>query len=223
MKTMWDRLKHACEQAVPPITLGKELADRIGVSASAVYQWEGKDVDLKGSVLVALERTLGVRGEWILQGRLPMRISSNPLEGHAIIRFFRDGKVGAGAALNNDSPFARIGGIAFLEESLKRQGIQPETSWAIRVHGPSMQPRINDGDTIVYDTADTKIVNGHIYVIEHPVTEGALVKRLFREIDGRIRIVSDNPDPRYAPETVPADAPGFKVLGRVRWVGSWED
>lgn len=222
MQTMWDRIVLACAQAKPPINPGKELADRIGVSASAVYQWEGKDVELKGSVLVALERLLGARAEWIMTGRLPMR-QDNPFEGHAIIKFYRDAKVGAGSALNNDSPFARIGGIAFLEESLRRQGINADSSWAVRVHGPSMQPRLNDGDTIVYDTADTRIISGCIYVIEHPMTEGAMVKRLFREVDGRVRIVSDNPDPRYAPETIPADADGFKVLGRVRWVGSWEN
>ena len=222
MKSVWDRIQHACDTADPPVVAGKELADRIGVAPQAVYQWRDKgDAELKGSVLVALARTLNASAEWIMTGRGAMR-SSNPLDGHTIVRFNRDARVGAGNPAINDTPFARIGGIAFLEESLRRKGINPETSWAIRVRGPSMQPRLRDGDTIVYDESDVKVTNGAMYVIEHPL-EGLLVKRLFREIDGRLRISSDNPDPRYADEYVAPDASGFRIVGKVRWVGSWEE
>lgn len=222
MKTVWDRIQRACETADPPVGAGKELADQIGIAPQAVYQWRDKgDAELKGSVLVALARALKVSAEWIMTGRGPMRVSST-LDGHTIVRFHRDARVGAGNPAINDSPFARIGGIAFLEESLRRKGISPDSSWAIRVRGPSMLPRLRDGDTIVYDESDTKVINGSMYVIEHPL-EGLLVKRLFREIDGRVRISSDNPDPRYADEFVAQDTPGFRVVGKVRWVGSWEE
>lgn len=116
----------------------------------------------------------------------------------------------------------RIGSLMFRPTSLAKRGIDPANAAAVYVAGESMLPRLRDGDTVVFDTSDVTPRDGKVYALTWNGED--YVKRL-RFYDGRWWISSDNKaDPQWRDDKpVHADRDQFKINGRVRWVGSWED
>jgi phage repressor protein C with HTH and peptisase S24 domain len=76
---------------------------------------------------------------------------------------------------------------------LQREGLVGEALLAVVVKGDSMVPNLHEGDTIIVNTKDTKLVSGAVYVVNY---EGeAVVKRMLRDA-GQWWLVSDNEDQR---------------------------
>lgn len=96
----------------------------------------------------------------------------------------------------------------------RSKGAKPENVKRVRVRGSSMEPLLYDGDMVVIDTARREVEDEKVYVLWYG---GAKVKRLFRTSDGRLRIVSDNPDKdRYPDEFVSGDdLESVYIVGRV--------
>jgi phage repressor protein C with HTH and peptisase S24 domain len=115
----------------------------------------------------------------------------------------------------------RIGELTFRWGSLEKKGIDPKQADVYFVTGRSMEPRLYDGDVVLFDKRETDVTeDGKIYVI---LWNGArYVKRIFRELDGKLRIVSDNKAPEFQDRFVHVGDEGFSIQGRVRWIGSWE-
>lgn len=111
--------------------------------------------------------------------------------------------------------------LRFGKYSLRSQNVQAENAVAVTVCGNSMEPMLPDGTTIAVNRADTRIVDGKTYAIDHG---GQLrVKLLYRLPGGGIRVRSHNrdehPDEDYSDEQVQAQ--GLSVIGRVFWVGMY--
>lgn len=87
----------------------------------------------------------------------------------------------------------------------------PDRLIAIKVKGESMEPSLYADDTVVINTADTKLVDGQVYAVNY---EGeAVVKRLTRDI-GKWWLSSDNPDQRrYHRKVCQGDM--CMIIGRV--------
>lgn len=74
-----------------------------------------------------------------------------------------------------------------------QNGLHKDSLLSIVVRGESMEPALYDGDTVVVNTRDTKLVSGMVYVVNY---EGeAVVKRMLRDA-GQWWLASDNPDQR---------------------------
>lgn len=74
-----------------------------------------------------------------------------------------------------------------------RNGYIPSKLLALTVKGESMEPGLGEGDLVVINTADTKLVDGMVYAINY---EGeAVIKRLVRD-SGEWWLTSDNTDQR---------------------------
>jgi phage repressor protein C with HTH and peptisase S24 domain len=96
----------------------------------------------------------------------------------------------------------------------KDMGAKPEDVRIAGIHGDSMEPTLYSTDRIAFDLGKTRIISGRVYVLS--LGFEARVKRLFRVADGRIRVVSDNPDKsRYPDEFVEDETAGFLVIGEV--------
>lgn len=96
----------------------------------------------------------------------------------------------------------------------KEMGAKPADVRVAAVRGDSMEPTLYATDRIAFDLGKTRVISGRVYVIS--LGYEARVKRLFRLADGRIRVVSDNPDKsRYPDEFVSEDTAGFMVIGEV--------
>lgn len=84
-----------------------------------------------------------------------------------------------------------------------------------------MLPRLQNGDAVLVDTSDKRIRDGSIYWIRY---EGELyVKQIHKA--GRATVIEsmNKADPQWRRPIVVSDGDDFEILGRVRWVGSWED
>ena len=85
---------------------------------------------------------------------------------------------------------------------------------AFCAEGDSMSPTISSGDYVVV-TMDQQFRGDGIYLVQ--LYESLLIKRLQRQLDNTILLISDNQ--QYREQTVTeADENALKVLGRLLWV-----
>lgn len=79
-----------------------------------------------------------------------------------------------------------------------------------------MEPTISDNETMMVDTSEQKLRDGHIYVIRNG--DHLLVKRIQTLWNDGVQPLSDNKD--YPPQEITsADLPGLDVIGKAVWVG----
>jgi phage repressor protein C with HTH and peptisase S24 domain len=89
--------------------------------------------------------------------------------------------------------------------------------------GDSMEPRIKSGDAILFDTSDTRAIDGAIYII---LWRGEYYAKRALVLDDVVYFATDNPrgDHNWTkPKRVDAKRDPITIVGRVRWIGSWED
>lgn len=100
----------------------------------------------------------------------------------------------AGVTGFQTEPERRDGGTLGMRRSwIERSGFDPARLIAIQVKGDSMEPSLYEGDIVVINVADTKLVDGSVYACNY---EGeAVVKRLSRDA-GMWWLTSDNTDQR---------------------------
>ncbi|WP_170292316.1 LexA family transcriptional regulator [Xanthomonas maliensis] len=98
-------------------------------------------------------------------------------------------------------------------------GAKPENVRVMRVTGDSMERTLFDGDRIAVNLADNRaIVDGKVYVFTTGGVEPDVkIKRLFKTSDGRLRVVSDNPDKALYPDEILSadDVSNVYLVGRV--------
>ncbi|MDO2137952.1 S24 family peptidase, partial [Escherichia coli] len=84
--------------------------------------------------------------------------------------------------------------------------------------GDSMEPLLSDGDAVVIDQDLRPVRDEAIYVIR--VGDQLYAKRLQRQFDGSIAIISENK--AYKDMVVPKDQlSNLDIIGRVVWLGRW--
>ena len=108
--------------------------------------------------------------------------------------------------------------LAFTAYSLRKQGLDSTKLSAIRVDGDSMEGLLSDGDTVMIDHSRSTLEGEAVYVIR---LDGHLyAKRLQRQFDGSIHIISENK--AYRDMVVPKEQLNdLEILGRVVWAGGW--
>lgn len=103
-------------------------------------------------------------------------------------------QLSAGITGFQTTPEHRNGTTLAIDKSwIDGNGYHPGRLLAISVKGESMEPSLYDGDQVIVNTADTKIVDGVVYAVNY---EGeAVIKRLMRD-RGEWWLASDNQDQR---------------------------
>ena len=125
-----------------------------------------------------------------------------------------DVSAGAGSAVDNNEAEI-VGEMAFPREVLQRRGIKPDRVRALRGRGISMEPTILDGALVLVNITKERIVDGQVYALRAP--DGLRIKRVQRQMDGGLLLISDNRE-LFEPERLPPhEAEQISVLGRVFW------
>ncbi len=118
---------------------------------------------------------------------------------------------GHGSICTGDAqPISRL---AFRKDWLARQGYHAKDLMIVYATGDSMFPTIQDKDPLLVNTVDKSLGDGFIYVIR--TGENFWVKRIQRQLDGSILLISDNKT--YPP--MPLDlneASDVEIMGR--WI-----
>lgn len=88
----------------------------------------------------------------------------------------------------------------------------------MRVHGDGMERTLFDGDLVAVMLGADGIVDGrvHVFASGGGSEPDVKIKRLFKTSDGRLRVVSDNPDKALYPDELlsPEDMANVLVIGR---------
>lgn len=228
------RLDQAIRAAGGPHSVSSES----GVPLSTVNNYWRGITEPKALTLAALAEATGVRLDWLLFGREPMRqaqeqehcgrggsqvqavsgaVEQHRLQDFAFLpRYAARAAAGAGQLAVSDEITENL---AFRRDWLRKIGINPTQAFLLLADGDSMEPTIPDGSLMLVDgsISDPKdIRNGAIYVI---VRAGVvIVKRVQFKIDDSVVLISDNPI--YERETISRqDMNDLHFAGRVVWFG----
>lgn len=218
MTTLAERLTLAIEHA--QITKA-ELARRVGISAPSVNGWfSGKAKFLRGENLLAAAKALGVSEAWLATGKGPMHsgvqepsvsyvaeIETPP--GYVRFDLF-EGGAGMGAGMVNQDYPEVVKTIEVAEWEVRRKlGYLPKPGriQIITGRGPSMKPKLEDGDIVWIDTSCDYFDGDDYYLIN--IGGETQIKMLQKRGDG-LYVVSVNTDfPAYRPD--PGDV---SILGK---------
>lgn len=237
MSTLGRRIAQKREQA----NLNQsELARRLGVTPQAVQKWESESSVPRGRRLDEIAAALSTTVGYLITGDLPTPPRSGAVDSNAeqlgpvdvwddetplgddevSVPFLKEVELSAGTgrtavqeASNRQLRFGRI--------SLRNKGVDPLSAKCVTVAGNSMEPVLRNGATVAVDTANTRVLDGDMYAIDHA---GQLrVKQLYRLPGGGLRLRSFNrdehPDEEYSAQQILDQE--LRVLGRVFWSGGF--
>lgn len=204
-----DRIRQVIE--LNKITLD-EFAERIGEKPTRL-----KDV-LRGKQRPPLEMIQSIVEKFQIDANWLINIDGNfhqsgkvDEEDYAYIPMY-DVEVSAGngaVAYGATEPAMHL---AYRKDWLNSRGLFAKDLNCVVARGDSMEPTINSKDTLLVDTSKTNPRDGQIYVIRS--SDVLWVKRIQRQIDGSLSLISDNPT--YAPMQLNLDDhPDIQVIGQV--------
>lgn len=135
--------------------------------------------------------------------------------------------VGLGAAGAEAEEYAETHSLKFKKTSLRRRGIYGRNLAIYYGKGDSMEPTIEDGDAILFDVSDTRVVDGCLYVIQvHGAANPEYYVKRALVLDGTVFFSSDNPKGDHhwqKPRRMDSKREPITVVGRVHWIGGWAD
>ncbi|WP_416203743.1 XRE family transcriptional regulator [Xanthomonas euvesicatoria] len=223
MHSIGHRIREEREQQAIPRA---ELARFAGIAQSTLSDLElGRSKNTTG--LHKIAERLGVRPTWLETGKGPKEASQPQAdaEWQDVVAYSQAAGLGAGGA--EATEYAETHSLKFKKTSLRRRGILGRPLAVYYGKGDSMEPAINDGDAILFDTSDTRVIDGVMYLIQ---VNGAAnpeyyVKRA-EVLDGTVYFRSDNPHGDHdwrKPKRMDSQRQPITVIGRVHWIGGWAD
>ncbi|MGB1835814.1 XRE family transcriptional regulator [Marinobacter adhaerens] len=120
---------------------------------------------------------------------------------------------GHGSIAGDETPSREL---AFRRKWLRFRGFNEKELALVFAKGDSMEPTISDNETVMVDTSEKQLRDGHIYVIRNG--DHLLVKRIQTLWNDGVQLLSDNKE--YPPQEVSSsDLENLEVIGKVVWVG----
>lgn len=196
------------------------MAAELGITQGAVSQYLNGKIPMNYRTLVTFCRALGIdeteiRTDLPEQGLRPVHAD---LEWPNVVSYGQGAAMGEGAAAIE---YAESNSLKFKASSLRRKGLNAENLAVFYGTGDSMLPRIRDGDAILFDRADTKPKDDAIFVVRY---DGHIYAKRLQKIGKQWVLTSDNREnPKWRKPIAIDEHMDFEIIGRVRWVGSWED
>ncbi|MCG8689163.1 MAG: helix-turn-helix domain-containing protein [Desulfobacterales bacterium] len=191
-----------------------ELAKELGINRSGITHARNKN-RIPDNWIVKLFRRFRVNPEWVDTGKGPVfygQAESGPEQEHEFKQIPKvAARLSAGTgSFECDQEVSDY--LSFPSAWLSRKG-SAASMVAMEVFGQSMEPLIREGDTVLIDQSQTRIMAGAIYAVG--VDDTILVKRLEKHPDSLV-LCSDNKD--FQPIFLDAHSlDKVRVLGRVIW------
>lgn len=227
--TMGSRLKEALDLRgkQPP-----DLINGLGVAKGTVYNILNdttKPEKVWADTLIKLCDYLRIRPDWLLYGKGDPSISARTASGNEddysdVVGYSQAAGLGAGAEADE---YAETHSLKFKKTSLRRRGIYGRNLAVYYGKGDSMEPTIEDGDAILFDTSDTRVLDGCLYLIQvHGAANPEYYVKRAEILDGITFFRSDNPNGDHQwqkPRRMDSKREPITVVGRVHWIGGWAD
>lgn len=196
------------------ISSQSELARELGINRSGITHARNKN-QIPDKWIVKLFRRFKVNPEWVDTGRGSVFFNPDRAGDSSDQEFRQIPKVAARLSAGTgsfecDEAVAEY--LSFPSAWLSRKG-SAAGMVAMEVFGQSMEPLIREGDTVLIDQSQNRIMAGAIYAVG--VDDTILVKRLEKHPDALV-LCSDNTD--FQPIHLDAHAlDKVRILGRVIW------
>ncbi|WP_425318672.1 XRE family transcriptional regulator [Pseudomonas nitroreducens] len=196
------------------------LAKMTGISQSGIQRYlKGGEPTRK--MLITLAECTGVSLLWLMTGEGAERARQAETQEaedntYAYVPLY-DARCSAGHGAWNERATV-LTNLAFTRYSLRKKGLNPANLACLRNDGDSMLGLINDDDTVMIDLSRDSLEGEAVYVIL--LDDHLYAKRLQRQFDGSVLIISHNKD--YQSMTVPKDRLAeLQIVGRAVWAGGW--
>lgn len=184
------------------------LGLKIGVSKTAVKNWEDGENIPKVEYVKALAEFFDVSFDWLATGQGSMQTNQQIVDElvasmpngitHDQIEPWRQQTwvevydlkfcCGDGGGYAEFEPLKKT--LPFDDSFFKYRSIKPEFFKLIYGKGDSMAPYINDGDAVGLDISDKIPKDGEVYALF--LDGDTMIKRIFREAGGVLTLTSDN-------------------------------
>lgn len=193
------------------------FARKVGLSEGAIRSYLSGDTYPTLDRLEQIAQAAGASSMWLAFGQnQPAQRLADESDIYSYIPLY-DAVCSAGNGSWSDNSRV-LTHLAFTTYSLRKQGLAATNLSAIRVDGDSMEGVLSDGDTVLIDHSRSVLQGETVYVIR--LDDHLYVKRLQRQADGGISIISANP--AYQVMSVPKDSiDELEIIGRVVWAGGW--
>lgn len=166
MPTVAENLKTLLESE--PGMSPTRLARETGVSQPTIWKiLNGKIADPGTDLLEPLARRFG-KAVAQLRGEIPLDLSASEPIGRYVLVPHYNAVGGLGAGRINEHHIELQGEYPLPEHLVSANGWRPAALMVVDTVGPSMEPTIHDGDPVVVNSDEKKIVSGKIYAIEDP-------------------------------------------------------
>jgi len=164
--------------------------------------------------LLRIANAAGVSVEWLATGKEPTKSDSQFEEEFALIPGYNvQVAAGHGSIAGDEAPTREL---AFRRKWLRFRGFNENNLALVFAKGDSMEPTISDNETVMVDTSEKQLRDGHIYVIRNG--DHLLVKRIQTLWNDGVQLLSDNKE--YPPQEIPrSELELLEVIGKVVWVG----
>lgn len=199
---------------------GDELARLTAIPRRTLEYYLTGQSEPKVARCVEIARAVGVDIGWLASGEgdklKGASVQFDAEDKYAYVPLY-DARCSAGHGSWNEGSKV-LAMLAFTVYSLRKQGLEPTKLSAIRVDGDSMEGMLSDGDTVLINHARRTLEGEAVYVIR--LDDHLYAKRLQRQFDGSIHIISENK--AYKDMVVPKQQLNeLEIIGRVVWAGGW--
>lgn len=194
----------------------EDLSKLVGISQQTLSNLENDKNE--GSVaLAAIAIECGVSVAWLDREEGPMILEAGEEGWLNVPSYDQAAHLGDGA---DPAEYAETHKLKFRADSLERKGLRAHNLHVYYGKGDSMEPRIQNGDAILFNTAETAPVDGAIFVVRY---DGGYFAKRLEKLGNQWFLVSDNKDdPKWRKPRLIDMTKDFEIIGRVRWIGSWE-
>lgn len=180
---------------------------------------------IREETVTALCKYLRINRDWLLHGKGPIEGTPSPGDESWVDIKGYSQSIGLGSGPEAQE-YAQTHQLKFRADSLARKHLRPDKLAVMYGDGDSMEPRIKRGDAILFDQSDTRPQDGQLYVIMVPGAGGSeyQVKRC-EILDDTVYFRADNPAGDHnwiKPKRMDNPRHPISIIGRVRWIGSWE-
>lgn len=223
---MAERVKQA--MVLRGMTAADLIARKVLSKAGIYFILDGttKAEKIRASTVAKLSAALQVNPDWLQYGRGPMEGGAVPQEGEwENVKGYAQA-IGLGGG-PEAAEYAETHKLKFKSSSLARKRLRAPALAVMYGNGDSMEPRIHGGDAILFDTSDTRPKDGALFVVLVPGAQNNeyQVKRC-EIIDDLVLFKADNPSGDHnwrKSKRMDSGKWPIQIVGRVRWIGSWED
>ncbi|CAG9297048.1 XRE family transcriptional regulator [Celerinatantimonas diazotrophica] len=177
--------------------------------AGKTYPPLDKVIDIAKAADVSVEWLIGIYNDSFIEER-PGEYRTSLNDEFTLIPRYRFEEAVENDTVNH-APSASCRCLAFRRNWLTWRGFSEKDLVIVWAKGDSMEPTINNNDTLVVNIARTRPIDGNLYVFRHG--EELFIKR-YQTLMGDWRLISDNKI--YPPLDIPKqEQHQFEVVGQV--------